>query len=216
MWDEAPAAERARRRDVPVPWVWPHAEGARARAAHRTLGRASGSSAASGERVAGRCARPRAPRSTRGRNGCAAAGTARARVRVGRAAARRNAGAAAPARAERTLAPVPIWARFLLWLVAVPLAFFVVFAVARGIGLFTSDQQSDVFLAKSVSRFWPVIRLLPFVALLCAGLVQSGVYALARWRGQRDAARGLSLNAGCNSRATSHSRAPASDDDSHT
>jgi hypothetical protein len=82
------------------------------------------------------------------------------------------------------LAPVPMWARFALWLVAVPLAFFIVFAFARGVGLFTSDQQADVFLAKHLGRFWPVIRLLPFVALLTAALVHGGVYGLARWRGR--------------------------------
>ena len=80
-----------------------------------------------------------------------------------------------------------MWARFALWLIAVPLGFFIVFAFARSVGLFTSDQQSDVFLARNISRFWPVIRLLPFVALVTAALVHGGVYALARWRGQRAA-----------------------------
>ena len=88
-----------------------------------------------------------------------------------------------------SIGSVPIWARLALWLLAVPISFFVVFAFARGVGLFTSDQQSDVFLAQSISRFWPVIRLLPFVALLTAALVHGGVYALARWRSQRNSTR---------------------------
>jgi hypothetical protein len=85
------------------------------------------------------------------------------------------------------LAPVPMWMRFLLWVVAVPVSFVIVFAVARAFGAFTSDQLSDLFLADDSSRFWPVARLLPFVALLCAVLVQGGVYLLARWRGRRRA-----------------------------
>jgi hypothetical protein len=83
------------------------------------------------------------------------------------------------------LAPVPIWMRFLLWVAAVPLSFLIVFVAARALGMFTSDQLSDLFLADESSRFWPVARLLPFVALLCAVLVQGGVYFLARLRGRR-------------------------------
>ena len=85
-------------------------------------------------------------------------------------------------------APVPLWMRFVLWVVAVPLSFFIVFVLARATGLFTSSQLSDVFLATGAGRFWPVIRILPFVALLTAGLVHGGVYAIARRRGRR---RGL-------------------------
>ncbi len=85
-------------------------------------------------------------------------------------------------------APVPLWMRFALWVVAVPLSFFIMFVVARATGVFTSSQLSDVFLASGADRFWPVIRILPFVALLTAGLVHGGVYVLARRRGRR---RGL-------------------------
>ena len=83
------------------------------------------------------------------------------------------------ARAER---PGPWWMRLLLWVVAVPLAFFIVFIVARGLGVFTSSELSDVFLASNSSRFWPVARLLPFVALLTAAFVQAGVLLLSRRR----------------------------------
>ncbi len=88
-----------------------------------------------------------------------------------------------------TFAPVPLWMRFVLWVVAVPLSFFIMFLVARATGLFTSSQLSDVFLANDAARFWPVIRMLPFVALLTAGLVHGGVYVIARQRGRRHGAR---------------------------
>jgi hypothetical protein len=87
-----------------------------------------------------------------------------------------------------SFAPVPLWMRFGLWVVALPLSFFIMFLVARATGLFTSSQLSDVFLATGAGRFWPVIRILPFVALLTAVLVHGGVYAIARRRGRR---RGL-------------------------
>jgi hypothetical protein len=88
--------------------------------------------------------------------------------------------------------PVPVWMRFLLWCVAVPLSFFVVFVLARAFGVFTSEQLSDVFLADGISRFWPVIRLLPFVALLTTVLVQGGVYLLGRRRGAKKASKSSS------------------------
>ena len=87
------------------------------------------------------------------------------------------------------LGPVPWWMRLLLWFVAVPLAFLIVFLAARLFGVFTTTQLSDLFLANSTSRFWPVARLLPFVALVTASLVQAGVYGLARLRGRSGGAR---------------------------
>ena len=83
------------------------------------------------------------------------------------------------------LARVPWWMRLLLWIVAVPLSFLLVFLVARTFSLFTTNQLSDLFLANNTGRFWPVARLLPFVALVTAALVQGGVYGLARLRGRR-------------------------------
>lgn len=84
-----------------------------------------------------------------------------------------------------SLGSVPSWMRLLCWVVAVPFSFVVVFLIARAVGLFTNNQLSDVFLADNASRFWPVIRLLPFVALLTAICVQASVYGLARLRGRR-------------------------------
>ena len=82
------------------------------------------------------------------------------------------------------LGRVPWWMRFLLWVVAVPLSFLLVFLVARAFSVFTANQLSDLFLANNMGRFWPVARLLPFVALVTASLVQGGVYLLARMRGR--------------------------------
>jgi hypothetical protein len=100
-------------------------------------------------------------------------------IEQNRAPAREPAPAPAPTSGDR---PVPVWIRLLLWVVAVPLSFFIVFLVARGFGWFTTTQLSDVFLANSTSRFWPLVRLLPFVALLTAVLVQGGVVFLSKRR----------------------------------
>jgi hypothetical protein len=75
--------------------------------------------------------------------------------------------------------------RFLLWFVAVPLAFLIVFALARAVGLLTTNEVTDVALAEGWSRFWPIVRLLPFVALATAGILQGSVYGIARLRAKR-------------------------------
>jgi hypothetical protein len=104
------------------------------------------------------------------------------------------------------LASVPWWMRLLLWIVAVPLSFLLVFLVARAFGMFTTNQLSDVFLADNSGRFWPVARLLPFVALFTAALVQGGVYLLARWRGGRLAARSAGDLSGPGARSRARAR----------
>jgi hypothetical protein len=88
--------------------------------------------------------------------------------------------AAAPAATAR--AKVSWWMRLLLWIFAVPVSFLVVFFVARASGLFTHEQLTDVFLANGRSRFWPLARLLPIVALMIALIVQGGVILLSRRR----------------------------------
>jgi hypothetical protein len=103
------------------------------------------------------------------------------------------------------LGRVPWWMRFILWLIAVPLGFIVVFMVARAFDLFTSNQLSDLFLANNPGRFWPAARLLPFVALVTASIVQLGVYLLARWRGRR-AGAGAAYGVGDVSGSRSRSR----------
>jgi hypothetical protein len=79
----------------------------------------------------------------------------------------------------------PAWVRFLLWIVAVPVAFLVVFGLAKAIGLLTTNEITDVALAEGWGRFWPIVRLLPFVALATALFVTGGVYGIARLRQQR-------------------------------
>jgi hypothetical protein len=80
---------------------------------------------------------------------------------------------------------VPLWTRGLLWLVAVPLGFVLVFGFARAIGVLNTNQLEDLFLESGWGRFWPVARLLPFVALLTATIVHFSVYGLARrWSGR--------------------------------
>jgi hypothetical protein len=91
----------------------------------------------------------------------------------------------APATAR---AKVPWWMQLLLWIVAVPLGFLIVFLFARASGLFSSNQLSDVFLANGFGRFWPLARLLPIVALVTAALVQAGVVLLSRRKGRTGAA----------------------------
>jgi len=107
--------------------------------------------------------------------------------------AKRPAAASSWARAA-ALGDVPWWMRLLLWIVAIPIGFILVFSAARAFGFFTSSQLSDLFLASSRKRFWPVVRLLPFVALVIALLVQAGVYAIARLRGRRSSAGAAGVN----------------------
>jgi hypothetical protein len=95
-----------------------------------------------------------------------------------------------PRRAAK-LDPVPgRWIRFLLWIVAVPLGFVIVFAFARAVGMLNSNQLQDVVITDGWKRFVPLARLLPFVALVTAGLVQGAVYGLTRLRERRAAPPG--------------------------
>ncbi len=93
---------------------------------------------------------------------------------------------AAPKRRTAALDPVPSrWLRFLLWIVAVPLGFVIVFALARAFGMLNSTQIEDVVITEGMSRFWPIARLLPFVALVTAGIVQASVFGITRLRSRR-------------------------------
>jgi hypothetical protein len=84
----------------------------------------------------------------------------------------------------------PRWVRFLLWIVAIPLAFAIVFVAAKLIGVLTSNQVEDVALDQGWQRFVPIARLLPFVALVTAGLMHGFVYGLGRLRARRHAGVG--------------------------
>lgn len=98
-----------------------------------------------------------------------------------RAAARPAGGTASAGGA----APVPRSLRLLLWVVAVPVGFALVFGVARLLGVFTARDLEDVSLDEGWDRFWPVARLLPFVALAIALIVHFSVVAIARRRARR-------------------------------
>ena len=84
------------------------------------------------------------------------------------------------------------WARFGMWIIAVPLAFLIVFTLARAFGLLTTNDVTDVALAEGWHRFVPIGRLVPFVALVIAGLVQGGAYGMARYRATKNSADGTS------------------------
>jgi hypothetical protein len=85
--------------------------------------------------------------------------------------------------------------RFLLWIVAVPLGFIIVFWLAKAVGVLNTNQVTDVALANGWGRFWPIVRLLPFVALATAGIVQGGVYGIARLRAKRRRPAAAPVNA---------------------
>jgi len=106
--------------------------------------------------------------------------------------------AAAPAPKPRKAAkldPVPPrWIRFVIWFVAVPVSFVIVFGAARAMGMLNSNQLQDVVITDGWSRFFPLARLLPFVALVTAGIVQGAVYGLTRLRASRASVRGPERN----------------------
>jgi hypothetical protein len=83
-------------------------------------------------------------------------------------------------RAQAGVVPSPV--RVLIWIAAVPIGFLVVFGLARAFGMLSSTQLEDVFLETGWSRFWPVARLLPFVALVTASIVHFSILYISRWR----------------------------------
>ena len=86
-------------------------------------------------------------------------------------------------RQQRAMAgAVPLLWRLVAWLIALPLSFVVVFLFARAICVLSTSQLEDVFFEAGWDRFWPVARLLPFVALLTAALVHFSVLGLSHWR----------------------------------
>jgi hypothetical protein len=51
--------------------------------------------------------------------------------------------------------------------------------------MLTTNQISDLALAEGWGRFWPIARLIPFVALAAAAFVQGGAFLLTRIRERR-------------------------------
>jgi hypothetical protein len=72
--------------------------------------------------------------------------------------------------------------RILIWVVAVPLAFALVFGFARVFGFLSQRQLEDTFLETGWNRFGPIVRLLPIWALLTTLMVHYGNIGIARWR----------------------------------
>lgn len=93
-------------------------------------------------------------------------------------------------RRQRAMAgAVPVLWRLIAWVIALPLSFGIVFLFARAIGVLSTNQLEDVFFEAGWDRFWPVARLLPFVALLTASVVHFSVLGLSHWRALHAARR---------------------------
>ena len=83
----------------------------------------------------------------------------------------------------------PVLLRLGLWLIAVPIALWLTYRIARGVGVLTAKQIEDVFFEQDWGRFWPLARLLPLWALLTALAVQLSVLGIERFRRRRAEAR---------------------------
>jgi hypothetical protein len=82
---------------------------------------------------------------------------------------------------------LPRLARIAIWIVAVPLGFLLVFGTTRAFGFLSQRQLEDAFLLSGWSRFTPILRVLPFWALITALLVHFGNIGIVQW--QRTAQR---------------------------
>jgi hypothetical protein len=83
------------------------------------------------------------------------------------------------------LPELPRIVRFLIWIVALPLAFLLTFLLARLFGLLNQNQLEDTFLRTGWDRFWPVARVLPLWALITTVIVHFGNVGIAKWLVQR-------------------------------
>jgi hypothetical protein len=101
-----------------------------------------------------------------------------------------------PPRLHETRAPasalpvLPRTIRILIWFVALPLGFFLVFGFAVTVNLLTTSQLSSTMLDSGWNRFWPIARLLPIWALVTTLIVHFGNVGIARWRESRRQGRG--------------------------
>lgn len=80
---------------------------------------------------------------------------------------------------------IPLWIRLLIWVVALPVGFLLVFGAARMLGFLTSRQLIDTFIETGWDRFAALVRLVPFWALVTALIVQGSVTGLVRRRQRR-------------------------------
>lgn len=96
---------------------------------------------------------------------------------------------AATPSASSVNAEPPLWMRFVIWVVALPVGFLLVFGAAKTLGFLTSRQLVDTFIERGWDRFGALGRLLPFWALVTAVIVHLSVTGLTRWRESRRAGR---------------------------
>jgi hypothetical protein len=93
-----------------------------------------------------------------------------------------------------------------LWVLSLPISLWLVYRGSRLVGLLHRGQVEDLFFDTAWGRFWPLVRLIPIWALLCAGLVHLGAFTYERWR--RAAAAGSQRATPTGGSATS-ARTPA-------
>jgi hypothetical protein len=77
---------------------------------------------------------------------------------------------------------LPRFVRILIWVVAVPLGFLLVFGTTRAFGFLSQRQLEDTFLLSGWGRFGPIVRVLPFWALITALIVHFSNIGIVRWR----------------------------------
>jgi hypothetical protein len=80
---------------------------------------------------------------------------------------------------------LPRVARVAIWFVAVPLSFVLVFGTTRAFGFLSQRQLEDTFLLSGWDRFWPILRVLPFWALITALVVHFGNIGVVQWQRAR-------------------------------
>jgi hypothetical protein len=81
---------------------------------------------------------------------------------------------------------LPLWARILAWVVALPMGLAIVGIPARKLGYLTSQKLLDVIVKHDLGRFVPIFVIVALWALVTAGLVtlfvEGGRWLLARRR----------------------------------
>ena len=77
---------------------------------------------------------------------------------------------------------LPRIVRILIWIVAVPLSFLLVFGTTRAFGFLSQRQLEDTFLLSGWSRFSPIVRVLPFWALIAALMVHFTNVGIVKWQ----------------------------------
>jgi hypothetical protein len=77
---------------------------------------------------------------------------------------------------------MPRVVRILILFVALPVSFLLLLGATRAFGFLSQRQLEDTFLLSGWSRFWPIVRVLPFWALITALIVHFTNIGVIRWR----------------------------------